>query len=485
MSHSGKDKKIIIVGAGPAGIAAASKLFESGFKNVKILEAEDRIGGRVFTTEFGNYSVDLGGQWVHGEKSNVAFELAYPLGLLEKQDDCDAKHGLIFLDSKGNDLKNDVDEKIRIFFDKHMSGEVFDENAPYKSIGEYIEQKFEEEFQNDSEILYDKSKYLHHFEVNILGGKPAKTWRDISLINHEAFKDCEGDNRINWKTKGYSTILDILMKRYPNRENELPVIWNTDLNSEVISIDYFDNFEGSLVMITTAKGKIYKANHVIVTIPLGVLKEKHKLLFIPPLPENKAKSIEALGFGNAGKVYLLYDKPFWQLGDKTSMHYAFMWNDAERKAIEAEPEKMWMLGTPGAVTVEHKPNLLELYIAGEYAKVMEQVAEDKVFAQAQELIKQFMGKKFDVTKPISMLRTQWQMNPHFRGTISYRSVETESRKVYPNALEEPITLDNLKILFAGEATSQHRYATVDGAITSGWKAADRLINFYENLSYNK
>lgn len=44
---------VIIVGAGAAGIAAASKLFENGFKNVTILEAEDRIGGRVYTTQFG------------------------------------------------------------------------------------------------------------------------------------------------------------------------------------------------------------------------------------------------------------------------------------------------------------------------------------------------------------------------------------------------------------------------------------------------
>lgn len=66
------------------------------------------------------------------------------------------------------------------------------------------------------------------------------------------------------------------------------------MNSEVISIDYFD--EGSLVMITTAKGKIYKANHVIVTIPLGVLKERHKLLFIPPLPESKTKVIEVINY---------------------------------------------------------------------------------------------------------------------------------------------------------------------------------------------
>lgn len=51
--HLKKNPKIIIVGAGAAGIAAASKLFEYGFKNVTILEAESRIGGRIHTENLG------------------------------------------------------------------------------------------------------------------------------------------------------------------------------------------------------------------------------------------------------------------------------------------------------------------------------------------------------------------------------------------------------------------------------------------------
>ena len=50
-----KDPSIVIIGAGPSGIATASKLLEHGFNNITILEAEDRIGGRVYTTKFGKY----------------------------------------------------------------------------------------------------------------------------------------------------------------------------------------------------------------------------------------------------------------------------------------------------------------------------------------------------------------------------------------------------------------------------------------------
>lgn len=57
------DPKIVIIGAGVAGIAAARKLLERGFRNILVLEAENRIGGRIQTIPFGANVVDLGAQW--------------------------------------------------------------------------------------------------------------------------------------------------------------------------------------------------------------------------------------------------------------------------------------------------------------------------------------------------------------------------------------------------------------------------------------
>lgn len=57
------NSRIIVIGSGAAGIAASSKLIENGFKNVMVLEAESRIGGRINTIPFGRNVVDLGAQW--------------------------------------------------------------------------------------------------------------------------------------------------------------------------------------------------------------------------------------------------------------------------------------------------------------------------------------------------------------------------------------------------------------------------------------
>lgn len=56
-------KKIIIIGSGAAGFAAASKLISNGFENVVILEAENRLGGRVHTIPYGENVLDMGAQW--------------------------------------------------------------------------------------------------------------------------------------------------------------------------------------------------------------------------------------------------------------------------------------------------------------------------------------------------------------------------------------------------------------------------------------
>lgn len=55
--------KIVIIGAGASGIAAATKLISNGFVNITILEAANRIGGRIHTIPYGSSVVDMGAQW--------------------------------------------------------------------------------------------------------------------------------------------------------------------------------------------------------------------------------------------------------------------------------------------------------------------------------------------------------------------------------------------------------------------------------------
>lgn len=65
--------KIVIIGAGPSGIAAATFLLENNLTDLTILEAEPRIGGRINTVEFEKTCVDLGAELCHGEKGKRKF----------------------------------------------------------------------------------------------------------------------------------------------------------------------------------------------------------------------------------------------------------------------------------------------------------------------------------------------------------------------------------------------------------------------------
>jgi spermine oxidase len=74
---------VIIIGAGASGIAAATKLLENSFNNITILEAEDRIGGRINTVKFGQNVVDLGAEYCTGTKGNIAYDLVKDYDVLE------------------------------------------------------------------------------------------------------------------------------------------------------------------------------------------------------------------------------------------------------------------------------------------------------------------------------------------------------------------------------------------------------------------
>ena len=77
-------------------------------------------------------------------------------------------------------------------------------------------------------------------------------------------------------------------------------------------------------------------------------------------------------------------------------------------------------------------------------------------------------------------RSTWYKNANFRGSYSFRSIQTELVNANASDLATPIVNESGKpmIQFAGEATHSHYYSTVHGAIESGWREANRLIDFY-------
>ena len=106
--------KVVIIGAGAAGLAAASTLEKSGLDDLDltILEASDRIGGRILSHDLQGDYVELGAQWVHGEVGNVACEIATKLGILDDpKEETLEDIGEDFYEENGEEWSEEVAER--------------------------------------------------------------------------------------------------------------------------------------------------------------------------------------------------------------------------------------------------------------------------------------------------------------------------------------------------------------------------------------
>lgn len=81
----------------------------------------------------------------------------------------------------------------------------------------------------------------------------------------------------------------------------------------------------------------------------------------------------------------------------------------------------------------------------------------------------------------SAFRSKWISNPHFRGCYSYQSIEAEENNTKFDDLATPVSSKNKNnvLLFAGEATNATHFSTVHGAIESGYRDVQRLIDLYK------
>lgn len=137
----------------------------------------------------------------------------------------------------------------------------------------------------------------------------------------------------------------------------------------------------------------------------------------------------------------------------------------------------WSETILGFFTVRNQPNLLEGWLTGPAARKAETLPEAEVRKKCSDLLRGAVGTDFDYNEPIGVIITNWHSNPNFRGSYSFRSVQSKERKVWASDLAEPVTDSKgvPRLLFAGEATNSHHYSNVHGALETGWREADRII----------
>ncbi|CAG9566346.1 unnamed protein product [Danaus chrysippus] len=458
---------VIVVGCGASGIAALRKLHDNGLRAIG-LEAADRIGGRILSIPFGNKYLDLGAAWCHGEKDNKVFEMANKLDLLGRSQP-DNKW---FLLSNGDPVPDENSVGILQALNDELS-------KANKSNTLSISECIRKAAKTNSVLKKDPSltqSFVEWFERDKQVGGQVDPKKGKSLKGLDEMRVCEGDFMLHWKGRGFKTILDILLNKYPDASKELPI--QIHLNKEVEIIKWKTNKPEidsgkPLVQIKCKDGSLYAAKSVIVTLSVGVLKERHDILFNPPLPKEKINAINNLQLCVLDKIYIEFENAWWP---KSPASFTILWTDKDKSKFSSNEK--WVTEIFSFISIDNYPNMLLAWIYGEGAMQMEKVSEEDFKNGVKKLLKVLFGKQFKMSPVKSIMRSQWASNPLVRGSYSYRSVASEENGGNAIILSEPLYHgDNFPVVcFAGEATSHYQHASAHGAIEAGFREAMRLVD---------
>ncbi|XP_055836732.1 spermine oxidase-like [Episyrphus balteatus] len=469
-----KNARIVIIGTGPAGIAAATKLLELGFEKVTLLEAENRIGGRIYTIPFAANVVDLGGQWCYGQKDNVVYELVKDENLVEHSREEMQK--FMFIRSNKRLICYNLMDRLKAIYENILEGGK-NEMLTYKgSVGKFVTDKFFKALEKpeNSDINMTSAKQIFEsFKKMENSSNASDTLDELSAKGIHEYWDCEGDLWMNWKEKGYLRFLQFLMKS--TETNELGMLdQKVKLGKQVEKITW----SREPIQIKCKDNEIIEADHAIVTVSLGVLKEKHSKLFEPQLPAEKIRAIETIGFGTINKMYLEFPDQFWYEREDWP-GFTIVWRDEELAEIRGTSQA-WLEDVIGFYPVVHQPKTLCGWMIGPNGRYMETLPEKEVIDGCMFLLRKFLYWK--ISEPVAFKRSTWSSSENFRGSYSFQSVKAEEANAKPSDLASPLTksVDDNKpiVLFAGEATSYHHYGTVQGAVETGWREAKRLADLY-------
>lgn len=413
-------KTVVIIGAGISGLAAAKKLKEEGF-NVIVLEAQDKVGGRLRTNRTLGVAFDEGASWIHGTKGNPITKLAEQAGMQTIFSDdeslvCYDINGVLISDAVFNEAEAELETILETLKNSGSANQSF----------ETIFNSLHPTKVNDRLWKFLLSTYIT-FDLGDLN-------KVSSLLydQGEEFKDEE----------------TIATNGYDNIPNYLASGLNIQLNHRVSKIDY-----SSAKAKVIHNGKITEADFVLVTVPLGVLKSG-KIQFVPSLPDFKQNAIQKVGMNCVNKFLLTWDTAFWD--DEQFICYTPEIKDKFNYFVNVKK-------------LNPNINALMTFAYADYARQTEKMTDDQIINEIMEHLKDIYGDK--IPNPTNLLRTKWQTNENTFGSYSFTQVGTEM-KHFDDLAEEV----NDKLFFAGEHTNSDYFSTAHGAYLSGLREADKILD---------
>lgn len=412
-------RKIVVVGAGLAGIQAAAALLEKGH-DVEILEADNRWGGRIKSlTGFADFPIELGAEEIHGQKSAWKKLVEKHGGQFVVADEADLFEisGLLKTEA---DLENNPAAAKALQFVADAPG--------WSGIDLTVKQ------------AATAAGIVDFGFVNARLGNEFGTSNSRLSMKGIAEEDAAwtaGDDNLALANGSFEQILAAAFATV------LPKI---SLHRQVKTIDY----SSEKIVLTDQTGLQTEADRVILAVPLRIL-QRGDLEFLPALPASKTASFQKIGMDAAGmKVILKFSERFWPA-------------DLGSLFLENGVPEIWQtsLGR-GQVSV------LTTFVMGENAEAFSQPGATPVATILGKLDARFSGKAtaFFLDSHVE----DWSKNPFVGGAYSYPKVGT--RLADRAELAKNVAG---KLFFAGEASHfEGHSATMHGAMETGLRAAGEI-----------
>lgn len=432
MAGQGQERSVIVLGAGLAGLAAADSLRQAGLQ-VTVLEARDRIGGRIWTSRlWPDMPMDLGASWVHGVQGNPVTELADLAGLRRIA----TRYGsALWLDARGRAFAPGPQLAEAEAALDGIRAEIDDADSDL-SLAQAVRGS-----QSWAQRGGDGRQLLRKWINTFVEHEYAADWEQISAWYFDEDDDDLPGGDVLFPD-GFDQIL------HPLAEG-LEIVTGAEVRR--IAPDAQGNRQGAAVEL--ADGRRLRADHIVCTLPLAVL-QSGRVEFTEPLARSRQRAIGTLRAGLLNKCCLRFDRVAWP--------------------VQAD-WLQWLGPRPGLwgewVDLAHVAGLPVLmgFNAGAEAAEIERLDDRATLASAHEALKAMFGAGFPA--PVAGQVTRWGQDPHALASYSFNAVGTR-----PGTRRKLAGADwDGALVFAGEAASSRWFGSAHGAIRSGRKAARRIL----------